>query len=248
MFQIPVPVNVNVAVAFDLARGNVLATPLPPVRDALHTATSVTTSRYRLRWNRLSQWATFEDDMNNYFTNNVTAADIAALVMNFSGLQQFWNAVNESHIRTEAQIKLPFLTYAKEVHNIVANGMYGAPPPSDVHSSIVEVDSGAGSHGLVGVSDFALRNDLEGRITVVGEVKNPWKVTPEQIDQVIDGYPNYLLSLIIKEQRHSPENTMAVLQSSNSMVTWFAMPKRLASLLLCVDFASPIALMALSCL
>jgi hypothetical protein len=110
------------------------------------------------------------------------------MILNRNGMQALWNAVDDVEVRTEAQIKLCIITYVKEIHNIAARGAQRAPLPSDFHASVVSVDAGAGSYGLVGVSDFAMFNDREMRISAVGEVKNPWNVTPQHINEVIDGY------------------------------------------------------------
>ena len=188
--NVGIPLNMNAGVNFDSTRGDVLVTALPPVRDAQHTATSVTKSRLRLRWRHLGEWQSFENDATHYFMNVVTPADLAEMILNRSGMQTLWTAVNDVEVRTEAQIKLCVITYVKEIHNIAARGAQNAPLPSDFHASFVSVDSGVGNYGLVGVSDFAMFNDGEMRISAVGEVKNPWNVTPQDIDEVIDGSPS----------------------------------------------------------
>lgn len=129
----------------------------------------------------------FEDDATTYFRTVVTPADLAALVANLDGMRTLWLAVNLEEVRTEADIKHCIMTYVQKLQNQAANGVNGAPLPSDPHSSFIRIESGAGSYGLMGVSDFAMLNVLEGRTTLVEEIKNPWIVTPQQIDEVIDG-------------------------------------------------------------
>lgn len=178
---------VHVAAAFNCSRGDVLVTSLPPVRDSVHTTTSTTKSRFRLRWDGLFEWTTFEADAIRYFTTVVTPPDLAALVANLDGMRTLWEAVTREEVRTEADIKHCIMTYVQTIQNQAANGANGTPLPSDQHSSFIRIEPGAGSYGLIGVSDFAMLNVPDLRTTLVGEIKNPWTVTPQQIDDVIDG-------------------------------------------------------------
>ena len=136
--------NLQVAPAFNCARGDVLVTPLPPVRDSQHTATSSTKSRFRLRWDNLLEWTTFEADAIHYFTRIVTPADLAALIANLDGMRTLWEAVTREEIRTESDIKHCIMTYVQTIQNQAANGANGAPLPSDQHSSFIRIESGAG--------------------------------------------------------------------------------------------------------
>jgi hypothetical protein len=61
-----------------------------------------------------------------------------------------------------------------------------APLRSDLYASIVRIESGAASFGLVGVSDFAMYNGTKHHICLVSEAKNPWNITPQKIDEVLD--------------------------------------------------------------
>jgi hypothetical protein len=179
--------NMHTPTTLDSTRGTVLKTSLPPVRPALRTATSTTKSRFRLRWDELAEWHSFEDDAVAYFNNVVPPTDLAALIANYNGVKGLWEAVFGERVRTEADIKRCVLTYVRQIHNIAARGASSAPLPSDDHSTLVPIEPGAGSYNLLGVSDFALFNELEQRVTAVAEVKNPWIVTPQMIDAVIDG-------------------------------------------------------------
>jgi len=110
-FNIGEFLDVQAVPVFDAARSSVLTTPLPPVRDFQQTATSSTGSRFRLRWNKLLQWRTFEDDVMTYFSTVVTPADLTAHVANLDGMRTLWFAVNGEEIRAEADIKHCIMTY-----------------------------------------------------------------------------------------------------------------------------------------
>jgi hypothetical protein len=158
-----------------------------PVRDAPHQTTSTTKSRYRMRWRTLERWNNFEDGCLNYFHTVVTEADRAALIMNNFGLQRLFASVNSRPARTEEDIKGYLLTFVMEVHNDAARGTNGAPLPSDSHATFIRTSGGAGNAGLNGNTDFAMYADLQRRPCLVGEVKNPWMVTPQLIDEVLNG-------------------------------------------------------------
>jgi hypothetical protein len=107
--------------------------------------------------------------------------------MTANGLQTLFAAVNGREARTEEDIKAYLLSFVMEVHNCAARANNGAPLPSDLHASFIRISAGAGNYGLVGVSDFAMYADEQQRICLVGEVKNPWMVTPALIDEVLNG-------------------------------------------------------------
>jgi hypothetical protein len=172
---------------FNATRQTVLCTPLPSVRDAAHTATSTTTSRYRLRWSVLREWDSFAIDATNYFQTGVTAEDATALVANDIAVRSLWWAVQDQQVITEPDIKRCIMTYVQAIHNQAAIGARGAPLPSDRHAEFISIDRGAGNYNLVGVADFAMRSLADGQPTLLGEVKNPWLVSPQQINQVIEG-------------------------------------------------------------
>jgi hypothetical protein len=182
----PVPMA-QPAYPFDTQRDAVLVSEFPSIRDATHTATSTTKSRHRLRWRVLQPWNNFENQVIDYFTTAFNAADRAALIITATGLYQLFAAVNDSEARTEGDIKSLLLQFILEVHNIAARGKNGAPLPSDSHASVIRIEAGAGSYGLVGVSDFGMYHDTHERVCLVGEAKNPWNVTPQKIDEVLNG-------------------------------------------------------------
>jgi hypothetical protein len=95
----------------DCTRWAALWTHLPSVRDCNHTSTSTTKSRLRLRWERLSEWITLENDVTRYANNIVTQADRDALVVNSYFLLGLWHAVSDERVRTEADIKHCIVMY-----------------------------------------------------------------------------------------------------------------------------------------
>ena len=180
----PVAMTQNI---FDSRRDAVLISEFPSIRDAPHTSTSVTKSRHRMRWRTLHRWNTFENDVINYFITQFTVGDRQSLIMSAEGLRQLFASVNNRPANTEEQVKAYLLQFVMEVHNIAARGENGAPLPSDFHASIVRVAAGAGNYGLVGIPDFAMYHGEQQRICLLGEAKNPWNVTPQQITEVLNG-------------------------------------------------------------
>ena len=167
-------------------RESLLLTALPPFRHGPQPSTSVTRCRYRLRWNELHLWNNFGQSVSDYWNTQVSYADRAALVTTLQAIGERWNDIaNYPRTLTEDDIKGKIDTYPAYFHRCAANGANGAPLPSDRHSVPYRCSQGAGAFGLSGVADFVM-TDLD-RVTVVIEVKNPWLVTPQQIDQVIDG-------------------------------------------------------------
>ena len=218
----PVPMA-QPAYLFDTRRDAVLISEFPTVRDAAHTATSTTKSRHRLRWRLLQPWNAFENQVIDYFTTVFNTADREALIITATGLYQLFAAVNDAEARTEADIKSLLLQFIMEVHNIASRGKNGAPFPSDSHASVIRVEAGAGNYGLVGVSDFGMYHDTQARVCLVGEVKIPWNVTPQKIDEVLNGN-FYINSLMTFQDRHHRLGFMLDALLWNSfMVIWFAM-------------------------
>jgi hypothetical protein len=168
------------------ARESLLLTPLPPFRQGPQPSTSVTRCRYRLRWNELLHWNNFGQNVSDYWNTQVSYADRAALVTTLQAIRERWRQIADyPRTLTEDDIKAHIDNYPVYFHQCAANGANGAPLPSDRHSVPYRCSQGAGAFGLSGVADFVM-TDLD-RVTVVIEVKNPWLVTPQQIDEVIDG-------------------------------------------------------------
>ena len=176
--------NPGVPIVFNVTRENILGYFLPPFRAGDQPSTSTTTSRYRLRWNQLDIWTNFADRVSEYW-DTVSQADREALVVNQVQLQHMWQSIaNNPRILTEDDIKACVDLYPIACHRSAANGAMGAPLPSDYHSVADRCTLGAGQWGLSGAPDFVMHH-LD-RVTALMEVKNPWLVTPQKIDEVIE--------------------------------------------------------------
>jgi hypothetical protein len=170
---------------FNLNRESVLGYSLPPFRAGDQPSTSTTTCRYRLRWNQLNLWNDFEHRVLAYW-NTVSQADRTAFVAAQTDLQFRWRAIaTNPRILSEDDIKASVDSYPIYFHRMAANGdVFGAPLPNDIHAAIDRCTLGAAQWGLVGVPDFVMHY---AEVRALMEVKNPWLVTPQQIDEVIDG-------------------------------------------------------------
>ena len=119
------------------------------------------------------------------YWNTVSQADRTALVVNQAQVQLMWQSVaNDPRILCEDDVKVSVDSYPKLFHRVAANGALGATLPSDIHSTIDRSALGAAQWGLTGVPDFVMHH--LNRVTVLMEVKNPWLVTPQRIDEVIN--------------------------------------------------------------
>jgi hypothetical protein len=176
--------NPVLPILFTVSRESLLGCFLPPFQAGDQPTTSTTTCRYRLRWNELRLSNNFEDLVVAYW-NTVSLEDRAAYVTSQIIVQDRWQVIaNDQRILSEDDIKVSIDLYPSHFHRIAANGQHGAPLPIDDHSSISRCTLGAAQWGLVGVPDFVMHG--LNRVTALMEVKNPWLVTPQQIDEVID--------------------------------------------------------------
>jgi len=192
-FEHPVALN-----AFDVSRENALSASLPPFRVGDQPSTSTTRSRYRLRWNQLYVWDDFGDRVSDYW-NTVPHFDRTNLVANYVDMHIRWRSIaNDPRILSEEDIKVAINSYPIHLHRSAANGFEGAPLPADEHSVADRSAPGASQFGLAGVPDFVMHH--LGRVTVLMEAKNPWLVTPQRIDEVIDG--NCLIQAVLLTCRY----------------------------------------------
>jgi len=181
----PALLGINLA-TLDTRRDATLSVALPHLQAAEHTSASTTRGRYRLRWNHLHEWQDFDQLVLAYWNEQVVPDDKQALVANLSTMQSRFAEVSAGIYPTEPHISDAVRDFPATLHGYTANGFGGAPLPSDVHSQFFRCTSGAGSFGLIGHADLVLYSQT-GRVTGVVEVKNPWLVTPQQMDQVVDG-------------------------------------------------------------
>lgn len=171
---------------FDTRRDVTLNVPLPALQAGANPSISTTRARHRLRWNHLHEWQNFDQYVLAYWNQQFVENDKPVLVANLGSIQVAYSRAANGLYLTESNISDALMFLPAMLHQYAANGEDGAPLPSDVHSKFFRCSQGAGSFGLVGVPDFVLRS-ANSRITALLEVKNPWLVTPQQIDQVIDG-------------------------------------------------------------
>lgn len=173
-----------VPIVFDVNRQSLLGYHLPPFRVSDQPSALTTTSRYRLRWNHLDIWNDFGHRVSTYW-NTVPQADRTASVAAQIQLQDRWQSIaNNSRILSEDDIKACIDLYPISCHRFAANGALGAPMPSDIHSAPDRCTVGAAQWGLAGAPDFVMHH-LD-RVTALMEVKNPWLVPPQRIDEVLN--------------------------------------------------------------
>ena len=170
---------------FNVNRADLLGYALPPFLAGDQPSASTTTSRYRLHWNRLDIWGDFANQVSAYW-NSVPPHDRNAMVATQSGLQDRWQRIaNNPRILTEDDVKSCVQEYPLVFHSYAANGEAGAPVPGDAHSTCYPCSLGANQWNLAGVPDFVMH--YIDRVTALIEVKNPWLVTPQRINDVLNG-------------------------------------------------------------
>jgi hypothetical protein len=174
--------------ALDLSREAVLTHPVPPLCIANRRTISTTRSTYRLRWNTLAIWDDFPNFVINYWnavpqydkqTNITTRAEYGA---RFRYVGTWSRAANEGNVREQ------FLQFVEPMHAAAASGLDGAPRPSDEHSKLQSWNSGVEAREMAGIPDFVMVDESAYyplRVTVMVEVKNPWLVTPQDLDLLI---------------------------------------------------------------
>jgi hypothetical protein len=93
-----------------------------------------------------------------------------------------FNRLRRSEVSTEPEVKATMETLPIYCHHTVANNINGEPLPTDAHSLICR----NGGNNLVRKVGFVFKSRL-GRVTAVMEAKNPWRITPAGIDEVLNG-------------------------------------------------------------
>jgi hypothetical protein len=143
--------------------------------------------RIRNHWTHLRQWHSFGQDVVDYWTQ-VPLTDKSALVESqdmYRWLRGYYHRSNGSEIYADRLIQDYRIMY---LHNAVATGVWDRSPPSDRHSrwAMTELDM-AGSPQLAMYS-----MDGDNRLTAWMLTKSPWEVTPQDIDQIINGIPVFI--------------------------------------------------------
>lgn len=181
----PIALGINI-VPLDTRRDAALSVPLPPLQAGEHTSVSTTRTRYRLRWTHLHKWEDFDQRVLAYWNDQVMVDDKQAIVANRASIQTKYSEVASGIYLTEPNISDAVRDFPANLHGYAANGAGGSPLPSDMHSQFFRCAPGAGSFQLIGHPDLVLHSrDL--RVTCLVEVKNPWLVTPQKINDVLDG-------------------------------------------------------------
>ena len=94
-----------------------------------------------------------------------------------------------TRVANEGDVKGRIQEFVVPVHSAAANGLNGAPRPTDQHSKLQRWEQGVEANNLAGIPDFVMATEYgipPRRITAMLEVKNPWQVTPARIDAVIN--------------------------------------------------------------
>jgi hypothetical protein len=177
---------------FDLSRQFILANPTPPVQVANVVTNSTTRSTYRLHWNWLAHWEGFGDLVSQYWNQAVSQIDKQRNVyMQATYRNAVQSITTDLRVSNEGNIRLCIDKFVVDVHSAAANGLNGAPRPTDQHSKLQRWEQGVEAKHLAGIPDFVMASEyaygqLPRRMTVMLEVKNPWQVTPALIDAVIN--------------------------------------------------------------
>ena len=178
------------AQVFNLSREYILSSPTPPIHIADIVSQSTTRSAYRLHWNTIALWGNFGDLVQQYWNPVVTQADKQQFVFTQDGYRLIVQTLASGmRIANEDITKVCIDTFPVTILAAAANGLNGAARPSDQHSKLERWAQGIEGTAVAGIPDFVMSTeymDPPRRITAVVEVKNPWHVTPERIDAVIN--------------------------------------------------------------
>jgi hypothetical protein len=185
------------AQVFNLSREYILSSPTPPIQIADIVSQSTTRSTYRLHWNTIALWGNFGDLVQHYWNNVVTQADKQQFVFTQDGYRLTVQTLASSmSIANEDITKVCIDTFPVAILTAAANGLNGAPRPSDQHSKLERWAQGIEGNAVAGIPDFVMATEYTyppRRITSMVEVKNPWHVTPGRIDAVINSMALTLL-------------------------------------------------------
>jgi hypothetical protein len=171
---------------FDLTREFVLTYPTPTIQVTEWPTVSTTPPVFRLHWNTLEEWRDFGDRVIEYWNNTVTPNDKQSFVSTqgeyvgrYRGAS--WKAAMGGNVKS---LYDDFIT---AVQDSAANGRNNAHLPSDRHSRLQRGDQGVEANALAGIPDCVMVSDFgyPRRFTAVIEIRDPWRVTPDLVDQVI---------------------------------------------------------------
>ena len=177
-------------VQFNLSREYVLSNPIPPVQIADTCSHSTTKSVYRLHWNGIGLWNNFGNLVNQYWNNVVSQADKQQYVSYRDAYRVALQTVaKDIRVSDKEIVKVCIDTFPVAIHGAAGNGLNGATRPMDQHSKLQRWGTGIEGYTVAGIPDFVMATEymnVPRRITVMVDVKNPWMVTPDLIDAVIN--------------------------------------------------------------
>jgi hypothetical protein len=178
------------AQVFNLSREYILSSPAPPIRVADIVSQSTTRSAYRLHWNTIALWGNFSNSVQQYWNNVVTQADRQQQVFTQDVYRHAVQTLASGmSVANEDITKVCIDTFPVAILAAAANGLNGAPRPSDRHSKLERWAQGIEGNAVAGIPDFVMATENRyppRRIMAMVEVKNPWHVTPASIDAVIN--------------------------------------------------------------
>jgi hypothetical protein len=188
----------NNAPRFDLSRQQLLELPLQEPLVGTNLPRSATLSAYRVTPNVIRRWDQFPNLVIQYY-RAVPQADKSARIGFITDANRIYNTVAAFVVSNEDQVKLVIDQQAVVFHQMITTSINGQPSPSDVHSQIERFSPGM---QLAGWSDYLFLVGDRTRVSAVMEGKNPWKVTPVQITEVLNGM--YTHANLVLNERDRP--------------------------------------------
>jgi hypothetical protein len=174
----------------DTSRQQILDTELQQPQIGTQLPQGSTWSAYRVRPNVILPWDDFPGLVTEYYAQTVTQADKLALVAVSGEVLMIYQNVAADVAYSETTVKVNLDREPIRFHQMLTTSINGQPLPSDIHSQIQRFDPGL---RMSGWSDYFFRSADGLRQTAMLEGKNPWKVTPTSIDQVLNGISQVII-------------------------------------------------------
>jgi hypothetical protein len=168
----------------DVSRQQILDLQLQEPQIGFPLTNASTLSAYRVGPNVVYRWDDFAGQAIQYLTQVVPQADKLALIAMSGEVNSIYNNVGLEVIENEGDVKAMIDREPMRFHQMLTSTGDGQPLPSDRHSELKRFAYGM---RLAGWSDYFFRSADMTRPTVMMEGKCPWKVTPESIEQVLNG-------------------------------------------------------------
>jgi hypothetical protein len=177
----------------EMSRQYVLSHPGIPVQHGSYVQTeSPTTSPFRVRWSEIYEWTSLPYDITDYM-NNLTAGELATIVDPGRLMVTLANLII-SLATKEEHLKRPLDRYYWTTHELAAQ------PDGATHVH-AKVEVPGGEHALTGDPDYIFLHD-DYAVGII-ELKTFWKVTPQTIDEVLNGSSIFVLKFIDLRGRSS---------------------------------------------